>query len=165
MKYLRAALAVCLVVFVAAPIAPPRHVVWTTDLQKMKAPPGPVAGKLFGTDQKADQFQLQPSGALSMRLARGGMIFIFLPVKTVQDLEGASYEFGADKIIGENRPAVHVHVHHPITKAEAWSEGYALRLNFGKQKDKRLSGSIYLCLPEEEKGFIAGTFTLDVPAK
>ena len=35
---------------------------------------------------------------------------------------------------------------------------YSLVLEFGEPTKKGLPGKIYLCLPDEEKSFVAGTF-------
>ena len=36
--------------------------------------------------------------------------------------------------------------------------GYALKLAFGQPADGRMPGKIYLCLPDDPKSFVAGTF-------
>jgi len=41
-------------------------------------------------------------------------------------------------------------------------EGYAMRLEFGKESDGKVPGKIYLCLPDEGKSFVAGTFQLEL---
>ena len=33
-----------------------------------------------------------------------------------------------------------------------------MRLKFGKRKDGRLPGTIYLCIDDKEKSFVTGTF-------
>jgi hypothetical protein len=40
--------------------------------------------------------------------------------------------------------------------------GYALRLEFGADKDGRIPGKIYLCLPDDRKSWLAGSFTLQI---
>ena len=39
--------------------------------------------------------------------------------------------------------------------------GYALRLEFGALANNRLPGKIYLCLPDDEKSYLVGTFNAD----
>ena len=38
---------------------------------------------------------------------------------------------------------------------------YALRLKFGSLVNNQLAGEIYLCTPDDEKSYLAGTFTAD----
>ena len=40
-----------------------------------------------------------------------------------------------------------------------------MRLEFGKLSGGKLPGKIYLCLPDQEKSFIAGTFEVQVKKK
>jgi hypothetical protein len=35
-------------------------------------------------------------------------------------------------------------------------------LEFGKEKDGKVPGKIYLCMPDDSKSYIAGTFTLEL---
>jgi hypothetical protein len=41
-------------------------------------------------------------------------------------------------------------------------KGYALRLVLGQISGNRLPGKIYLCLPDETKSYVAGTFNADI---
>jgi hypothetical protein len=44
---------------------------------------------------------------------------------------------------------------------DAFEGGYALRLEFGDLAKNHLAGKIYLCLPDESKSYIVGTFNAD----
>jgi hypothetical protein len=37
-----------------------------------------------------------------------------------------------------------------------------VKLEFGKAKDDKIPGKIYVCLPDEGKSVVAGTFTLNL---
>jgi len=52
---------------------------------------------------------------------------------------------------GENSP-----------KQRCFMDRYAMRLEFGKLSGSTLPGKIYLCVPDMEKSFIAGTFEAQV---
>ena len=41
-------------------------------------------------------------------------------------------------------------------------EGYALKLEFGDAVANRMQGSIYLCVPDDSKSVIAGTFEAEI---
>ena len=48
-------------------------------------------------------------------------------------------------------------------KRESFSDGYAMRLEFGAEANNRMPGKIYLCTPDEEKSvIIAGTFNVEI---
>jgi hypothetical protein len=49
-------------------------------------------------------------------------------------------------------------------KSEMFMEKYAMKLEFGKEADEKLPGKIYLCMPDEAKSFVAGTFVAEVAA-
>jgi hypothetical protein len=131
---------------------------WTLDLDKMKPGEAIVAGKILGADFKPDTIQLLNTG-LSLRSGKD-LIHIFLNLKPGQGIEGKTFEFDAEGQ-GGGRPAIHVHIHStkPIG-ATAYTRGYAMRLEFGKEKDGMIPGKLYLCLPDDRKSWIAGSFTL-----
>ena len=44
----------------------------------------------------------------------------------------------------------------------AFDSGYALRLEFGLLANNHLPGKIYLCLPDDEKSYVTGSFVAGV---
>lgn len=90
------------------------------------------------------------------------MLHLFLNLKLGQGLEGKTLEWGADNAPGQ-RPAIHVHINSTRPPGiQPYTQGYALRLDFGMVKDGNLPGRIYLCLPDERKSWIAGSLTLEM---
>jgi hypothetical protein len=52
-----------------------------------------------------------------------------------------------------------------ITKpagVQAYTTGYAMRLDLGKEQRGLIPAKLYLCLPDERKSWIAGSFVLDL---
>ena len=142
---------------------------WTLDLDKMKVPDKPAAGKWMGGDFAVEKVQLNPGGVLILRQGKeffadaDAKIFLFL--KQGESLEGKSYVIGATSKPGESRPHVHFARKGPgdkLPKGSSTVNGYAMRLEFGKAKDGKLPGQIYLCLPDADKSYVAGTFVLEV---
>jgi hypothetical protein len=130
---------------------------WTLDLRKMNAPDQPLTGTLFGVPF-TPTVQLQNTG---LDLVSGrDRIHMFLtprPGKRVYTYSAAGRA---------NRPAIHIHVSSANPpRATAYTNGYAMRLEFGKEKDGLMPARMYLCLPDDQKSFIAGTFTLDFRAQ
>jgi hypothetical protein len=133
---------------------------WTMDVKKMKAPDGPVAGKLLGGDFRLDKVYLQASGALLLKSGKD-CVFIFLPLKFGQAIEGKSWEFGPEGNDKQRPPAIHLHIHSTKPAGVAsYTKGYAMRLEFGKAQGGTVPGKLYLCLPDNGKSFIVGTFTV-----
>ena len=42
--------------------------------------------------------------------------------------------------------------------SQPFSGGYALKLNFGNRVKNKIPAKIYLCLPDADKSYLAGTF-------
>ena len=49
-----------------------------------------------------------------------------------------------------------------MPEQRCFMDRYAMRLEFGQLSGSKLPGKIYLCLPDKEKSFIAGTFEAQV---
>ena len=47
-------------------------------------------------------------------------------------------------------------------KREGFTNGYALRLEFGALVKNHLPGKIYLCTPDDQKSYIAGDFNAEI---
>lgn len=141
---------------------------WTTDLNKMKFPDAPVTGTVRGGPFKLDLAFHEITG--SLQLLQGKEVFaeasvtIVLPVKKNAELAGTKWEVSP---AGDTKGIRAVHVKRALKKkeapqGEAYLNGYALRLEFGEEKDKKITGKIYFCGPEKDKSVIAGTFTIQV---
>lgn len=136
---------------------------WVADAGKMTIPDAPVAGKLLGEDFQPNKIEFNSvAKTLSLEKGRGDAdIKIFLFLKAGEQLEEKSYKINAPGRLGEQRPQVHAGSKSAGRKS--WTNGYALRLEFGKAKDGMIPGKIYLCLPDENKSVVAGTFSMKRP--
>lgn len=134
---------------------------WTLDLDKMKPSDEMVAGKILGADYRLEKIQLLNTG-LSMWSGKD-WIHVFLNLKPGEAIAGKSYLIKADDPQGQGRPAIHFHIH--STKPPGISvnpAGYAMRLEFGMDKDGTVPGKLYLCLPDDRKSWLAGSFALNL---
>ncbi len=128
---------------------------WTKDLKKSVIPDGPITGMVMGVDFKVEKVQLTNT-ILTLQSGRDN-ITIFLNIKPGKDI----YEYKADDRQAAGRPAIHVHISSTQPPAGAVHQtGYAMRLEFGKEKDGQIPCKLYLSLPDDSKSCIAGTFTL-----
>jgi hypothetical protein len=126
---------------------------WTMDANAMKFPKGPASGKVAGEEFKLEWAKYN-GHTLNIK-EQGGkaqfIIFLFLDIG--ETLDGKIFTITPD--MGNNKtPHVHIHAR---TKAWALPNNYAMRLEFGPTKDGKTKGKIYLCLPGEDKTYIAGT--------
>lgn len=125
---------------------------WTMDMNSMKFPNGPASGKVAGNEFKLEWAKY--NGASLNIKEQGGrtqfMIFLFLDKG--ETLDGKVFTISPDT---RNNKMPHVHIH-ARTKAWALSANYAMRLEFGATKDGKTTGKIYLCLPDDDKTYIAG---------
>jgi hypothetical protein len=130
--------------------------IWTLELDKMQVPNQPLAGRILGADFKATRVQYQNTG---LDIGSGpDRIHIFLTTRPGKRV----YEYAAHDNGFGGRPHIHIHILSTNPpEANAFTNGYAMRLEFGDDKDGKTPCKLYLCLPDDRKSFIAGTFTLD----
>ncbi len=140
--------------------------VWKKDVSKAKIPATAVTGKAHGVDFKVEKATLE-NGILKLRQGKdffadqGFSIFTFL--KKGEKLDGKKFAVKADDGFG----SPHIHFGYKVEgkslpKTETFMDKYSMRLEFGKTVKKKIPGKIYLCLPDDAKSFIVGTFEAEV---
>lgn len=136
---------------------------WMLELAEATVPATPAAGRIHGQDFLAERSQFQ-DGVLTFRTAQRGPLNFGVQI----NFQGAAPEALAGNTIevdtNADRAAV-VTLRWNENGAEQKSQfpgGYALHLEFGPVKKNRLSGKIYLCLPDPEKSYLAGTFNAEL---
>lgn len=129
----------------------------TTDPTKVTIPAQNASGTLFGAPFKCDKAQINTMmNTIEFRegtefiAERSIMVFLFL--SPGEKLYGRT--FTAD---GEVPPSPHVHLKSGET-VKILSDDYAVRLEFGELKNGRVSGKIYLEMPDQEQTKFSGTF-------
>ncbi len=153
----------------AAPkdVAPPKPApgAWTMATAEMRFPDAPAAGTVGGQPFALDAADLSNTGGLSLRQGKEfpaeTEIKVFLFLNKNQAPAGKTFE-----VTPEGKESVaHVFATWKESgKQEALTFGdkYALKLEFGQERDGKLPGKIYLCLPDPKKSVVAGTFVADV---
>ncbi|HZV34262.1 MAG TPA: hypothetical protein VFB72_06760 [Verrucomicrobiae bacterium] len=137
---------------------------WKLDLTNARFPERPASGKLHGTDFTVQNAIFQ-SGMLVLLQTNTfpGQFIISVPLKGNETLAGKSFDIAATstnstqprivaswKDLVETKPGV-----------ETYSKGYAMKLQFGSATDGgKLTGKIYLCLPDTQQSFVAGDFSI-----
>jgi hypothetical protein len=126
---------------------------WTMEIDSMKFPKGPASGKVAGNEFKLESAKY--NGVTLNIKEQGGraQFIIFLFLDKGETLDGKVFTITPDM---RNNKTPHVHIH-ARTKAWALPANYAMRLEFGATTDGKTNGKIYLCLPDDDKTYIAGT--------
>ena len=139
----------------------PSNVSWSLDLKDAAFPETKAAGRIHGRSFEAEQVSLE-GGTFSLRQGKTWPpdlgITLLLRGRRGEDFAGKTVE-------------VTPHQEPPVPRVILrWKDeqqqpgkldinsGYALKLAFGQAANGRLPGQIYLCLPDEARSAVAGTF-------
>lgn len=132
---------------------------WTLDVKDATIPASPVSGEIHGAN-----FQLRRvlfrNRNLRFISADGQESLI------IHDLgdsaENRSMEFQTAS--GNDAPKIEITWKEDgENKTETFENGYAMELKIDGARGRRIPGQIYLCLPDDSKSYIAGTFTITLP--
>lgn len=142
----------------------PTNIQWTLNLTNEVLPETTVAGRIHGSGFFCERAILR-SDFLSLSQGKTWPwdlgVNVNLLARQAEDLSGGSLEVTPD------RPrAPHILLRwkdeHQQSATETITNGYALKLVFGQAANGRMPGKIYLCLPDEARSFIAGTFDAEI---
>ncbi len=136
---------------------------WTLELTDAKFPAETAFGRIHGADFVCDRMVIQ-GGTLNLRMGRewppelGLSIYLF--AKQAEELSGklvlvTTNNIRSPKVVLRWKFAAE-------NKTETYTNGFALKLEFGSQKGNRMPGKIYLCLPDEAQSCVAGVFNAEI---
>jgi DNA-directed RNA polymerase subunit RPC12/RpoP len=145
-------------------VAPPASdTSWTLDLTGAVIPDAPVAGRIHGEDFIAERVFIQ-NDTLTFRSGTRGTvefgILINFSGAQAESLSGQSINVATNA-----EKAANVMVRWKAGDRqykENFNDRYALRLEFDPLNGNKLPGKIYLCTPDKERSYLAGTFRADV---
>lgn len=139
----------------------------TSDVE-MQIPEGPVSGVIAGRKFNPDKVDF--NSQLTFRQGEDFFpdlaVTLFLFLKENESVAGKSWTFAGKREFG----APHVHLkykqsaeqNYPETKV--FTEGYALKLEFGQVDNKgQMPGRIFLLVHDEPGAKLAGNFTVELP--
>jgi DNA-directed RNA polymerase subunit RPC12/RpoP len=146
----------------ASPV--PTNLLWTLDLTNAAFPEAPVVGRIHGSGFRSERAILR-GNVLSLSQGKAWpwdlAVNITFNVRQGEELSGKTVE------IPPERPrALHTVLRwkneqqQPAT--EGFHRGYALKVTFGEAANGHIPGKIYLCLPDGDKSFVAGTFNAQI---
>lgn len=139
--------------------------VWKADVADTSIPSAAARGMAHGVPFSVEKAYVQ-NGILHLRQGKDVfadqefIIFLFLR-------QGASPDGKKVFMSVDNTAGPHVHLQYRaegenIPGTETFMKEYAMHLEFGKSANGKVPGKIYLCLPDEAKSFVAGSFTAEI---
>lgn len=141
---------------------------YTLSLNEAQIPDRPAAGKIGGSDFTVESAKLE-NGILTIRQGKEFMadkqFMIFLFLRAGENIEGKSFNFTADKpAIGSPTPHIHTtwRTRESGVKSHVYMKDYAMRIEFGTASNGKIPTKIYLCLPDKQKSYVAGSFDTEL---
>lgn len=145
------------------PAPEPAPDLYTLDPTKHTMPTTPVAGRLNEKAFVPDRIELE-GNQLTLRSGKE----FFADLKIVIFLDGSKKPDEETKLVvkpsqrwTDGIPSLHVSVMKKkdgLPETKFVNDKYALTLELGKLEAGKIPGKIYLCLPDEGKSYLAGTF-------
>jgi predicted RNA-binding Zn-ribbon protein involved in translation (DUF1610 family) len=142
----------------------PTNISWTLELTNAVIPDTPVAGKIHGSGFVCQKAVLQK-----------GLLLFGQGNAPSWDLG-----FGVDLVAGQGEElsgkTVEITPDQPLAPRVGWrwkdeqqqsatqiiTNGYLLKVAFGQATNGHMPGQIYICLPDADKSFAAGTFDAEI---
>ncbi len=133
---------------------------WTSNLAYVSFPNHPIRGTLHGMDFTVRTAAFR-NGDLKLTSTNRLVLDIF---RLGSSIEGQSYEIGFED---ESKTNPHVKLSwndQGAIQTMTFMKGFGMKLQFGRARNRKLPGKLYLCFPDDSKSYAAGTFQLRVPA-
>ncbi|HYG22550.1 MAG TPA: hypothetical protein VEH04_07195 [Verrucomicrobiae bacterium] len=136
---------------------------WQLDLSQEEIPPGPARGRIKGGAFVCERAVFQ-GGTLNLRMGKEWPpdlgISIHLYARNPEELAGRSAVVNSNNI---RSPRVVLRwKEEGKTRTETFTNGFAMRLEFGQQEENQLPGKIYICTPDSERSLVAGIFHAEI---
>ena len=146
-------------VAITTPQTGPGNSGWTSDLNSVSFPGHPVSGKLHGLGFVLRTASFK-NGDLRLKSANGVQLDVY---RLGNSIEGRSYEIQSDDDRNDNPRARMSWNENDAAETATFSKGYGMKLQFGYAADRKVSGKIYVCFPDDSKSYVAGTFEVRLP--
>jgi DNA-directed RNA polymerase subunit RPC12/RpoP len=143
----------------AAPQSEPGLSGWASDISNVSFPDRPVSGKLHGMDFAAKTASFR-NGDLKLRAANGMVLDVY---RLGTAIEGRSYEIRSEDDDPANPRVKMTWNEGEAVQTATFNKGYGMKLRFGQVINRKVSGKLYLCFPDDAKSCVAGTFEVRLP--
>lgn len=138
---------------------------WVADVSSKTIPKQLASGKINGADFKVEKATIQ-NGILEIRQGKeffpDHALMIFLFTKKNEKLDGKTFIVNSKSM---SNPHIHMKFKEEgknIPGTKIFMNKYSMKLKFGKAKGKKIPAQIYICLPDEKKSVVAGTFDVEM---
>jgi len=146
-----------------APVAPPASDAdWALNLDAVtNLPDAPVSGRIHTNNFIIERAYFSTNGTLTLRSGTHGPVefgvLISFTGAQAESLSGQTLNVttNADKAA---KVSLRWKDDTGTVQKNNFDNGYAMRLEFGALSNNRLPGKIYLCLPDDEKSYLMGSF-------
>lgn len=137
---------------------------WSLNLAGAPYPDNIPAGRIHNRDFNCER-AIVHNGVLVLRQGSGTQpdlaVSVFLPVNGTPELEGKSFNIETNQTGDTPRVALRWK-EAELQVSQSFTNGYAMKLEFGRFATNRVSGKIYVCLPDVSKSFVAGSFDAEI---
>ncbi len=143
----------------------PTNTAWTLAFTNAVVPESAAVGSIHGSGFLCERSTLQ-GGVLNLRQGKNWPpdlgVTINMAARQGEDLANKTVEVGPER--PPPVPKITMRWKDENDKAQTRNipDGYALRVAFGPAENNRITGKIYLGLPDDEKSFVAGTFDAEI---
>ena len=143
----------------------PTNIVWSLDLTNASFPESAATGSIRGSGFLCERSTIE-GGNLSLRQGKTWPpdlgLTVQIPLRPGENLNGKTIEV----VPGQGQPVPRVILRWKEDQQQPVrqniNEGYAMKLVFGQAANGRMPGKVYLCLPDDAKSFVAGTFDAEI---
>jgi DNA-directed RNA polymerase subunit RPC12/RpoP len=134
--------------------------VWRLNLANAEIPGAIAAGKIHDTEFVCERAVLQNS-SLQLRQSSGqrpdAEVVVYLFTNDPRDLNGKSFSIGTND--NATNPRIELRWKEDrLQMTQKFTNGFAMKLQFGDIASGKLPGEIYLCLPDSTESCVAGSF-------
>jgi hypothetical protein len=132
---------------------------WTMDVKDAQMPDGPVSGQIHGQNFEFKRAILR-GGSLKFTSADGAEYVLLRGLGT----NIANHSFEVTTNSSSDNPKVEIAWDENGQKnTQSFDSNYAMELKFAAAQKRKIHGQIYLCLPDDSRSYLAGTFTITLP--
>jgi len=122
----------------------------------------PAIGRIAGRPFESDETLLE-NGVLILRMGPADTPNLVVEIHNVQrpgeSIDGKTYEL--PHVSGVNTPAVFLRWRDPTKlgmKVQRFYNGFAIKLEFDRVRGGRITGKVFVAVPDGKKSYINGTF-------
>jgi hypothetical protein len=143
---------------------------WSLNLTTAQFPDHPAAGRIHGQDFTVESASIQNDVIILRQgqVARPDLqVIIFTFLKNSKNLPGKTYDISPANADLSQKNMPHVHMlwkeeGSATNKTKTFAKDFALKLQLGSADAAgKIPGKIYLCLPDGQKSYVAGSFDIE----